>query len=101
MDTARPGLHGHSRFLPLPTRSADATHNERKWLVEEAAFVIFGAVPWRSFYEHGAWHVAFIRTREHSVWFVEAFGDVDVAVFKAVNATGLDTFEGVGLERMK
>jgi hypothetical protein len=62
--------------------------------------VLFGGAPWRAFYEHGAWYVAFIRY-PNLRWFVDTFGDVDFALFRALNATGEDTYEGVGFERMK
>jgi len=100
MDSIRPGLHGRSRFTAIPTPTPDSTAQERRWDVEEAAFVLFGGAPWRSFYENGAWHIASVR-QPHVTWFVAAFGDVDVAIFRAVNATGVDSFEGIAFERMK
>lgn len=100
MDSIRPGLHGRSRFTPIPTPTPDSTAQDRRWDIEEAAFVLFGAAPWRSFYDYGAWHVAYVR-RPNVAWFVDAFGDVDVALFRAVNASGPDTFAGVAFERMK
>lgn len=100
MPLPRTGQHGGSRFTPIYVAGPDSREQSRRWDIEEAAFVLLGAAPWRSFYEHGAWHIAYIRDASIE-WFVETFGDVDVAVFRAINAKGPDTFDGVAFERMK
>jgi len=100
MPLQSPGHHGRARFALTASSPADAPSEARRWDVELAAFVLFGSSPWRSFYEHGAWHVAYVR-RANLTWFVETFGDVDVAIFRAHSASGPDTADGIGFERMK
>jgi len=100
MSASRPGHHGAAHFTPLPF-TPDVESEERRELIEELAFELYGASPTRSFYEHGRWHVLYVSESPTSEWFTETFGVCDVVVFQAHPAKGPDALAGVGFERVK
>lgn len=100
MPPTGPGQHGAARFTPLPFK-ADVETEERRLLIEELAFELYGAAPTRSFYEHGLWHVLYVSESETLEWFTQTFGVCDVVVFQAQPARGPDALAGVGFERVK
>jgi hypothetical protein len=98
MESIRPGWHGRASFTACNETPSDEAW---RWDVEEAAFVLFGSTPARVDGVDGVWYVFFFRDSENGDWYERSFGYGHEAIFRAVKASGRDTFNDVGFVRVK